>query len=324
MKCNQCDNQFNQKRKNNFWCSIPCRDIWNNIKKSKEKYIGMNERVDYVICAICGFHAAALSGHLISHNMTTDEYRTNYNKPTACEIYKEKMSSLVCGEKNPGYNHNGKLSPFSKKFKYHEEEKRNSVIMKAKKTRKSNPQNDTTKIEYYLDKNYSYENAEKELAKRQRTFSLDICIEKFGEKEGHKRWLARQEKWNTNFKKTNFSKISQKLFWEISEKLPSLENIYFAELDDNKEKDITGKNHEYRIVFEKLILPDFLDNSQKKIIEFDGVYWHGVTGRGNKTREEIRENILEKGGYKILHINENDYKKQPEEIIEKCLNFLTK
>ena len=106
--------------------------------------------------------------------------------------------------------------------------------------------------------------------------------------------------------------------------MPSLENIYFAELDDNKEKDITGKNHEYRIVFEKLILPDFLDNSQKKIIEFDGVYWHGVTGRGNKTREEIRENILEKGGYKILHINENDYKKQPEEIVEKCLNFLTK
>jgi hypothetical protein len=282
----------------------------------------MNEQEDYVVCDICGFCAAALSGHLVSHNITTEEYRVKYDKPTACEVYKAKMSNLMCGEKNPGYNHNGKLSPFSKKSKYYNEEKRSSAIAKTKKTRKDNPQNESTKIEYYFNKNYSHEDAEKELSKRQTTFSLDICIEKFGEVEGHKKWLERQEKWHKNFKKSNFSKISQKMFWNISENLSSLKDIYFAELDDNKDKDITGKNHEYRIVLEKLILPDFIDNSQKKIIEFDGVYWHGKIGRGNKTREEIRDNILKKNGYKILHINENDYKKYPEEIVEKCLNFL--
>jgi len=42
-------------------------------QKSKEKYNGMNEQEDYVVCDICGFCTAALSGHLVSHNITTEE-----------------------------------------------------------------------------------------------------------------------------------------------------------------------------------------------------------------------------------------------------------
>ena len=36
MKCNQCDNQFEQKRKNSLWCSVSCRDTWNTVKKAKK------------------------------------------------------------------------------------------------------------------------------------------------------------------------------------------------------------------------------------------------------------------------------------------------
>lgn len=53
----------------------------------------------------------------------------------------------------------------------------------------------TTNIEYYLKKGYNLEDSKKMLKERQTTFSLEICIEKYGFEEGHKKWRERQEKW---------------------------------------------------------------------------------------------------------------------------------
>jgi len=52
-------------------------------------------------------------------------------------------------------------------------------------------------IDYWILRGYSPEEAKKEISKRQATFSLDVCIEKFGEELGRNKWLERQEKWQT-------------------------------------------------------------------------------------------------------------------------------
>ncbi len=98
---------------------------------------------------------------------------------------------------NNAFKHNGTHSPFSKKFKKYEkmsekdsEEMRQISITKAAENREYN-----TRIEYYLNKGYSLEEAAGMLTERQTTFSLEICIEKFGEIEGRKIWNTRQINW---------------------------------------------------------------------------------------------------------------------------------
>jgi hypothetical protein len=65
----------------------------------------------------------------------------------------------------------------------------------AKETKAANPQNESTRIEYYLSKGMSQREAELALSDRQRTFSLEVCIKKHGEKEGRRIWKERQSKW---------------------------------------------------------------------------------------------------------------------------------
>jgi len=290
--------------------------------KNNEKYQNKIAGVDYVECAICGLYGKKLQFHIqMVHKLSVPDYKKIYNSPIVCESLLTKQSESMKGKNNPGYNHGGKYSAFSDKFIGNTTKE--EAIDKMKKTKRNNPQNENTKLEYYTSKGHFTEEAEKLLSERQSTFSLDKCIEKYGEEKGRKKWLERQEKWHKNFKKSNFSKISQELFWNVIEKIENLENIYFAQLSENKEKDISGTNNEYKLKLEKLILPDFLDLEQKKIIEFDGVYWHGEVGRGNKKREAERDNILQKNGFKVLRIDENEYKKDKIGTIEKCINFLT-
>lgn len=184
-----------------------------------------------------------------------------------------------------------------------------------------------TQVGYWVKNGFSKEEAKNKVSERQRTFSLDICIEKYGEDKGKERWLDRQKKWHSNFKKNNFSKISQELFWDIYEKIDDVtkkdNEIYFAELNQStKVEDKSGANHEYRLrLSESYILPDFFIKNKKKIIEFDGTYYH----RGNienKKREKKRDEQIEKSGYVVFHVSEKEYKYNKQKVVNKCLEFL--
>jgi len=265
-----------------------------------------------------------LTNHIFrKHNVKAQEYRKLYpGSPIRCESLLQKQSNRMKGEKNIAYQHDGRLSPFSDKFF-----KGTNKVEETKVKAKLNKQllnKDTTKIEYWLEKTKGdLIEAKKLLSQRQSTFSLTKCISKYGEESGRNIWLNRQERWHKNFKKSNFSKISQDLFWNISKQINNLNGIYFAQLNENKEKDLSGVNNELRLKLERIILPDFIDAHQKKIIEFDGTYWHGKIGHGNKEREQERNRILIDNEYKILHINESDYNNDKQGTITKCLNFLT-
>ena len=178
-------------------------------------------------------------------------------------------------------------------------------------------------ISYWVNRGFTYQQSKEKVTERQTTFSLEICLQKYGEKDGLKRFNERQNKWLTNYKRTNFSKISQQLFWGILETEPSIknDNIFFATFNKG-DIDDSGKNNEYRLsLLNGVILPDFIDLVKGKIIEFDGTYYHRSTPE-NSLREEKRDKMILESGYQVLHISEYDYKNNKQEIINKCIVFL--
>jgi hypothetical protein len=203
----------------------------------------------------------------------------------------------------------------------------------------------TSKIEYYLNKGFSEKDANEELSKRQTTFSLDKCIERYGEVEGFNRWKKRQDDWtNTMDSKTEeekieinrkkmmngsgYSKISQEIFHKIQSYYPE-NNIRYEELNsefvvyDNKEK----KYYKY----------DYVDFTKKKVIEFNGDYWHCNPIKYNEyyvhpilnksakelwEKDKIKKSWIENKGYILFTIWESEYRKDPQQVLEKCLQFL--
>lgn len=153
--------------------------------------------------------SSELATHIINkHNMSVDEYK---NKHNVSSVKSQKSIDRVKGKNNPGYQHGGKLSPFSDNY-IHADKVDKTEIVKKVKQKKIDNNTDTTKIEYWLKQTGNdLEKAKELLIKRQSTFSLEKCIEKYGEEKGLERWVERQEKWHKNYKKSNYSKISQKL-----------------------------------------------------------------------------------------------------------------
>jgi hypothetical protein len=200
-----------------------------------------------------------------------------------------------------------------------------------------------TKIEYWLEKGYSDEEAKVKLKERQTTFSKDVCVEKYGEEEGLRVWLERQEKWmNTMDSKTDeekieinrkkltgcqYSTISQKLFWDIFNIIGN---------DRTKFGELKG---EFYLINEnkKWFAYDYVDMIRRKCIEFNGDFWHcnpddfneNDTHRvKNKTAKEIWEidrnkiDLIKSKGYQVLVIWDSEYRKDPESTLQKCLKFL--
>lgn len=189
---------------------------------------------------------------------------------------------------------------------------------KANEYKKNHPESYTTRIEYYLNKGLSYEDAQIALKNRQTTFSLNKCIEKYGQIEGYKRWTERQNKWQENFRKQNYSKISQELFWLIYNNIINdFNDIWFAELN----KGFKNNEKVLKLNCNKVCKPDFLIEDIKCIIEFDGDYWHSIS-KGNIARDKKRDLQIKNSGYDILHISENDYKKDKNNVLKRCLEFI--
>ena len=137
----------------------------------------------------------------------------------------------------------------------------------------------TTQLEYWINKGLSEPEAKKKLKERQSTFTLEKCIEKYGEEEGSRIYKERQIKWgekiklNPNYEeikvkrlcKNKVSKSSQKFFNCLYQKLDMGRNIFFHNI--NEEYTFVSKSGEiYKL--------DFYDADKKICIEYNGDYWH--------------------------------------------------
>lgn len=111
----------------------------------------------------------------------------------------------------------------------------------------------------------------------------------------------------------SYSKISQELFWEIYNRLPTECQIHthFGEL-----------NGEYRIMYDtekrSNYFYDFCITSLKLMIEFDGTYWHSLEGA--KERDQHKQFVAEEKGFKMIRVNEADYYKDKQGVINGCVN----
>jgi hypothetical protein len=63
-------------------------------------------------------------------------------------------------------------------------------------------------VEYYLERGLSVEESEIARSDRQNTFSLEKCIDRFGEDEGVRVWRERQEKWQTTINSKSDEELS--------------------------------------------------------------------------------------------------------------------
>lgn len=249
----------------------------------------------------------------INKGMTSDEaqYKINTFRKTQSEYWSSR-----------GFNESESINEI-KKY-----QKENSEKLKKKKISYPELFEDTgwNQKKYWIKKGLSDEESVKKVSELQNTFSLDICIKKYGDDEGMNIWKERQKKWAVNYKKSNYSKISQVLFFEIINEWKNVNNnsVYFAKYNNGLTND--DINHEYIIACsDRIIRPDFFVYETKKIIEFDGLYWHNYKKRNkpeNIRREFKRDSSLLKEGYDILRICEGEYKSDRLETIKKCINFL--
>lgn len=205
---------------------------------------------------------------------------------------------------------------------------------KYKEAIKANPEKysavSNTQKNYWLKKGFSEEEAEQKVKERQRTFTLEKCIEKYGIEKGTFVYKERQRKWRDKLQE-NFLKygdgrnVQSKWAYDIITEL--CESIGIER--PKKEKYITDKETQKHYSY------DFC--YKKKIIEFNGDYWHcnpeyweyDSYNLSHKTiaanvwkDDEIKINCAKKYGYNVLVVWESDYYKNKNKFIEFCLNFL--
>lgn len=221
------------------------------------------------------------------------------------------------------------------------EETKNSNNKKgAGKSASSNVRNITSKRrpEYFIARGYSEEDAKKLVSESQKYFSKEICIEKYGEEQGLKVWQDRQNNWQNTLKNKPSEEIARinklKLFKGGS--VSKGETILFEHLQ--KEKIPCKKQHAIQKDDISYYVYDIV--YQNKIIEYNGDFWHAnpkkykrcdVLRLPNNTttaekiwkKDQDKIQFAQDQGYEVLIVWESEIKKNKEEVLTKCIRFLT-
>ena len=219
------------------------------------------------------------------------------------------------------------------KIKVFEFQSENSKKLKQKKQKNPAKYENTlpTQLGYWIKKtNGDIDYAKILLKQHQTTFSLEICIEKFGEIDGLRVWKARQLKWKAKVFNEN-SYIGQGTSILCNNIINDIIKIEHNLLYGKHEKFIYDK--EYKRAYKY----DITKPSTKKIIEVNGIYWHckpslyessyihkirKMTAENIWEFDKRKRNIAEKYGYTVLVIWEDEYYNDPQLIINRCLKFL--
>lgn len=300
-----------------------------NIEKNISSQI-VSRDTDGLQCYICGYYAHELNAHIrLYHKMSRSEYLGEITS----ELRKNEKSERIKGENNPGFDHGGRLSVYSKNNPNFKEE---SFKKALKKTEESKIKNNsyTTRKEYYMSRGYTEEEASSILSERQRTFSREKCIKKYGDEEGIRKWEERQNKWMATLN----SKPEEEMVDIIRRRtLVSGRSKPEDELFEILKNYSSNIIRQFSIRKERRFMYDFLVN-EKCIIEFHGDYWHGnpviyksgiIKYRsGNMTVEEVWERdrikteaAIEKG-FKFLVVWEHEWKNNRESVFKSIEEFL--
>lgn len=192
-------------------------------------------------------------------------------------------------------------------------------------------------IEYWTAKGFTEEEAREKVTESQRTFSLEKCIEKYGEEEGLLKFEERQRKWSKKieekYRNGEFSKIPKT---QTSSRYSKLAKLLFDSLL-NRFPGAKTYSDELELIFENKTRVYFDFSLGNKIIEFNGDYWHcnpknydpnyyhkrlKMKASEKWKIDEEKVQLAESHGYEVLVVWESEYKENLDHIINKCLNFL--
>lgn len=327
-KCLSCGSPLSETNSKKY-CGSKCRAKFNNESRIR-KLNELKSDDQLVECALCGGKFGSLPYHLKKHGITSSEYTKLFpDLKIVSKHYSMLASEKIKGDKNPGYQHGGKLSPWSKNSIVHTE----GQIIRSKKKAIDNYTKDKrwNTMEYYISKGMDYEQAKSAQSDAQRTFSLQKCIDKYGEEEGKRIHKDRQERWQ----KTLMSKSPQEIA-EINKKkahsLGATSNIekQFRDRLASFFPDLRGTQQVTPTINVDVMLNDH-------VIEFFGDFWHispekyvdtyvnpvtKMSAMEQWRKDDNRINELTNLGYKIKVVWEHEYIGDSERIIRECVEFL--
>lgn len=373
--CKHCGKLFTTHTRKSVFCSKECRTEYfihkhliDNSEKLKKDGI---EGKDYVIDRWNGMAVRRMYGAYFKKahpGRTIEEYKSEFpDAPIYSETddlnvgksrglhmkeekYKKLFSERIRGDKNPmsktrtTEEQRKSNSPFSKAFyetRGLDDSERTKFIQEILSNRKESSFN--TKLEYYISKGYTKQEAETLLRKRQSTKSLESCIKKYGKEYGEEIYRIRNSKWSAKMeemsKKGEFNRIpkdfkvfSNKELRFINDLINSFDNIDLSKCRYYRERAsdqlmLTNEGTHY--------LYDFVYGN--KIIEFNGTYWHAdprfyespETKIGKRTADAVWKRDAEKAsvaaenGYHVFYVWEADYDSNKTEVIKRCIQFLT-
>ena len=383
-KCERCGNDFLASSNYVHFCD-GCSIIVKKEAKERHnkarlivkqnKLLNGVEGEDYIIDLWNGLPTTRIAGRWIKERhpgRTIDEYKNEFpDAPLVCgkmskrlsESTKSRMnrpevkeyySNLFKGDKNPNAKCNTteeyrkSISPFSKSFKKYEgmtdEEKEKQI---REYTQCDRDDRNDNQVKYWIKKGYSEEEAKQKVSERQRTFTLEKCIEKYGEEEGTKRYIERQKNWSAKVEEQYqqglfskiphsqnsciYSKFEKDIVDSIIESLDiDINDIYCYKTSqfrlENTNEDCKNKIFSYDLTI------------GNKIIEFNGDFWHmnpdmydsdyvhpysNLSAEEKWEIDEIKLNCAFQNGYEVLTIWEQEYNENKEATIQKCVEFLT-
>ncbi len=309
-------------------------------------------------CLKKSFNSHSIEGIMYREMCSKEKAKSRFNIENERQLSERMKSFSEIRKSNPNFDkeRNQLCKEYWIKRGFSEEEARTKmseirkdIVTKSSKTIRDNPEKYAskfpTKIEYYTSRGYSEEEGKKIISEIQNRFSLEKCISKYGKEMGESVWRERQEKWmktldskpleekiEINRKKilnnSGYSKISQRLFWDIHSKFEN-NNVKFEELNGEVVLYDISKNQHYRY--------DYVDFTSKRIVEFNGDFWHCNPSKYNedyhhKIMKSSAKSIWEKDknkiklmtdkGYDVLVIWESDYRKYPQQTLSKCIKFI--
>lgn len=147
----------------------------------------------------------------------------------------------------------------------------------------------------------------------------DYWVKRLGEEEGNSKMDEINSRRFQNISHRiqfsgGFSKISQDLFHSLKND----EYTHFATYRNSKNN--SKSRNEFVLKFDdgSWIFLDYVNTKTKKVIEFDGIYWH----KGKEEFDAIRDQRIRDSGYEILRVTDKEYCQNKKRIIQKCQTYL--
>ena len=270
-------------------------------------------KVNYILCKSCSsfFRSCMIERGGDNNNMSNKSVskRKNISSEEATKYHGE-----MCKKSKTDGKSKDTRAYWIKRG--HTEEEAKKILSKTK------PQS----INYWLERGYCKKGAIFH-ARASMASNLEYYIKRnYINPEEERAKFVKSHPFNNLKSGNSHSKIAKELFDIIYEKLPG--HYKYATLNEEYCLSSNG-NSLYRY--------DFTDIASKKIIEFNGDYWHAnpsiynaedIITRMNISAKQLWEKDKEKidvaitQGFSVLVIWEKDYRNDKEVAIHKCLEFL--